>query len=158
MPANLQRFLPIILLAFFLLFVVPSLLHKHSSSKGPSSEDLSNQTIATMNNVDKAEVAFRSAHGDYTSNVADLLALDHALGKAFSQGIVASVNASTDGKTYYGQVASVYLDLVRARTGNKVLVKSCLVVKSGSGVACPAPPAAKTTTTTTTTTSTTTGQ
>jgi hypothetical protein len=153
-PANFQRFLPIILIVFFLLFIVPTLLHKHSS-KGPTSADLSSQTITAMNTVDKAEIAFRTAHGKYTSNVADLLALDRSLGKALSQGIVASVNASTDGKTYYGQVASVYLDLVRARTGDKLLVKSCLVVKSGSGVACPAAPVAKTTSTTTTTTATT---
>ncbi len=117
-----------------------------------------------MNGVDKAEIAFRAAHGGYTSNVADLLALDHSLGKAFSQGIVASVNASTDRQTYYGQVASVNLDLIRARSGGKVILKSCLVVKSGSGVACPGTTGAKTTTTattsttTTTTTTTTTGQ
>jgi hypothetical protein len=153
-PANFQRFLPIILIVFFLIFVVPTILHRHSS-KGPTAETLSNQTIATMNSVDRAELAFKAAHGGYTSNVADLLSLDHSLGKAFSQGIVASVNASTDRQTYYGQVASVYLDLVRARSGDKVLVKSCLVVKSGSGVACPAAPAAKTTSTTTTTTATT---
>ncbi len=159
MPANFQRFLPIILIVFFLIFVVPSILHRHSSSKGPTAETVSNQTIATMNAVDKAEVAFRAAHGGYTSNVADLLALDHSLGKAFGQGIVASVNASTDRQTYYGQVASVNLDLIRARSGDKVIVKSCLVVKSGSGVACPAAPAAKTTSTSTsTTTTTTTGQ
>ena len=117
MPANFQRFLPIILIVFVLIFVVPSILHRHSS-KGTSSETLSNQTIATMNAVDRAEVAFRAAHGGYTSNVADLLALDHSLGKAFGQGIVASVNASTDRQTYYGQVA-VCLDLVRARAGRR---------------------------------------
>jgi hypothetical protein len=154
MPANLQRLLPIILIVFFLVIVLPSIIHRHSS-KGATSETISNQTIATMNAVDRAEVAFRAAHGGYTSNVADLLALDHSLGKAFGQGIVASVNASTNRQTYYGQVASVYLDLVRARSGDKLLVKSCLVVKSGSGVACPAAPAPKTTTSTTTTTTTT---
>jgi hypothetical protein len=159
-PANFQKFLPIILIVFFLLFVVPTVLHRHSS-KGPSAETLSSLTIATMNTVDKAEVAFRAAHGGYTSNVADLLALDHSLGKAFSQGIAASVNASTDRRTYYGQVASVNLDMMRARSGDKVIVKSCIVVKSGSGVACPAGQVPKTTTTTTTTsttTTTTTGQ
>lgn len=164
MPANFQRFLPIILIVFFLVIVLPSILHRHSS-KGPTAETVSSQTIAAMNAVDKAELAFRAAHGGYTSNVADLLALDHSLGKAFSQGIVASVNASTNRQTYYGQVASVNLDLIRARSGDKVIVKSCLVVKSGSGVACPGTTGSKTTstststsTTTTTSSTTTTGQ
>jgi hypothetical protein len=155
-PANFQRFLPIILIVFFLIFVVPSILHRHSSSKGPTAETVSNQTIAAMNDVDKAEIAFRAAHGGYTSNVADLLALDRSLGKAFAQGIVASVNASTDRQTYYGQVASVNLDLIRARSGDRVIVKSCLVVKSGSGVACPGTTGAKATSTSASTTSTTT--
>ena len=36
MPPNIQRFLPFILIAFLLLFVLPALLKKHSS--GPNAK------------------------------------------------------------------------------------------------------------------------
>ena len=42
MPPNLQKFLPIILIVFFLIFIVPSILHHGSRSKGTT---LSTQTI-----------------------------------------------------------------------------------------------------------------
>lgn len=156
MPANFQRFLPIILIVFVVLFIVPSILHKHSTAKGPTSATLSDETISATSIVDKAEVAYRAAHGGYTSNVADLLALDRALGKPLGDGVVVEVNASTNRQTYYAQVASGVIGLVRARDGDKLIVKTCIVLKSGSGVACPAAPTTSTTTSTTSTTSTTT--
>ena len=150
MPANFQQFLPFILIIFFLLFVVPSVLHHGSKSKGTS---LSTQTMTTMNLVDKAEKRFRAAHKGYTPNVADLLALDRALGPLLGSGILVSLNASSNSQTYYAQVASTVISYTRGRTGDKLIMKTCLVLKSGSGVSC-TPPAAKTTTTGTTTTTT----
>ncbi len=68
-----------------------------------------------------------------------------------------NLDVSTDGNTYYAHVTSTVLGLVRARSGAKEIESSCLVLKSGSGVACPAAPKASTTTTSTTSTTTTTG-
>jgi hypothetical protein len=154
-PANFQRFLPLILIIFLLLFVLPAILKHHSSSKGLTSKELSQETIATTTKVDALQQQFRTAHKGYTDSVADLLAMDHALGKALGDGVVIALDISTDKQTYYAQVASSVIQLTRAREGAKLISKSCLVVKSSSGVVCPQPPT-KTTTTTTTTTSTTT--
>lgn len=155
MPANFQRFLPLILIIFLLLFVLPAIL-KHHSSKGLTSKELSQETIATTSKVDALQREFRTAHKGYTDSVADLLALDHALGKALGDGVVIALDVSTDKQTYYAQVASSVIQLTRARDGNRMISKTCLVVKSSSGVDCPQPPKTTTTGTTTTTTSTTT--
>jgi hypothetical protein len=152
-PANFQRFLPLILIIFLLLFVLPAILKHHSSSKGLTSKELSQETIATTSKVDALQREFRTAHKGYTDSVADLLALDHSLGKALGDGVVVALDVSTDKQTYYAQVASTVIQLTRAREGNKVISKSCLVLKSSSGVDCPQPPT-KTTTSTTTGTST----
>lgn len=150
MPANFQRFLPILLVVFVLLIVLSTLNRHHSS--GLTSKELSQETIAAATTVDRLQVRFHAAHRDYTQNVADLLALDHGLGKPLGDGVVIALNLSTDKQTYYAQVASSVISLVRARSGATLIAKSCIVVKSSSGVDCPAPPATATTTGSTTTT------
>jgi hypothetical protein len=154
-PANFQRFLPLILIIFLLLFVLPAIL-KHHHSKGLSSADLSNETIATTTKVDALQQQFRTEHKGYTDSVADLLAMDHGLGKALGDGVVIALDVSTDKQTYYAQVASSVIQLTRAREAGKVIQKSCLVIKSSSGVACPQPPTKTTSTSTSTSTATTT--
>jgi hypothetical protein len=149
-PPNLQKFLPFILIIFFLLFVVPSVLHHGSKSKGTS---LSTQTLNTVNLVDKAEKGYRAAHTGYTPNIADLLVVDRALGPLLGSGILVSLSTSSNSQTYFAQVASTVISYTRGRTGDKLITHTCLVLKSGNGVSC-TPPAAKTTTTGTTTTTT----
>ena len=156
MPPNIQRFLPIILIAFLLLIVVPAIFRKSSSSSGPSASTLSTEAIGAMNLVDKGEKAYRAAHHSYSPRIADLLELERPLAHDLGDGIVVVLDVSADGKTYYAHVTSTNLALVRARTGPTEIVKSCLVLKSGSGVACPAAPKASTSTSTTSTTVTTT--
>jgi hypothetical protein len=153
-PPNFQRFLPLLLIVFLLLIVVPALTHHGSSSKGPSASTLSQETIAATGLVDKAEVAFKTAHRSYSEHLADLLVLEHGIGAALSDGVVVQLSVSTNGQTYLAQVASSVIGLVRSRTGPKVTTKGCVVFKSGSGVACPTPPTSTTTTTTTGTSST----
>jgi hypothetical protein len=153
---NFQRFLPILLLVFLLLFVLPAILHKKKSS-GLSSKELSQETIAAMNLVVAGQKSFTAEHGHYTSRVADLIEGDRKLAKYLADGVLVQVDASTSGKTYYTQVASGVIVLVRSQTGNVVLAKSCDVLKSGGGVQCPGTgtKTASTTTSTTTTTTTT---
>lgn len=153
MQGNLQKFLPLLLLVFLLLFVLPAILHKKHSS-GLSSKNLSQETIAAMNLVVAGQKSFTSEHGRYTGHVADLLEGSRRLAKYLADGVVVQLDASTNGKTYYTQVASGVIVLVRSQTGNVVLAKSCDVIKSGSGVQCPGTGTTTTTSTTTTTTTT----
>ena len=153
MQGNLQRFLPILLLVFLLIFVLPAILHKKKSS-GLSSKELSQETIAAMNLVVAGQKSFTAEHGHYSGHVADLVQGSRKLAKYLADGVVVQVDASTNGKTYYTQVASGVIVLVRSQTGNVVLAKSCDVIKSSSGVDCPGTGTKSTTLTTTTTTST----
>jgi hypothetical protein len=155
MPANFQRFLPLLLILVFLLFILPTIFKKHSSNK-LTSKELSQETIATMTTVDRLQQDFRAKADGYTEKVADLLATDHKLGKALGDGVVIALDVSTDKQTYYAQVASSVISLTRGRTGDKVITKSCTVIKSGGGVECPQPPAPKTTSSSTSTATTTT--
>jgi hypothetical protein len=137
MPPNIRRFLPIILVAFFLLFLLPSLLKKKSTS-GPSAGARATQTINAMNLIDKGEQAFKTAHGSYTAHIADLVATSHGLARDLVIGLAVQLDAGSGGQSFVAQVESNVLSLVRARSGKKLIADSCLIVKSGSGVKCPA--------------------
>lgn len=148
MPPNMQRLLPFFLILLVLLFIVPALVHK-SKSTGPSSSTVSTETIAAVGLVDKAEQTFKASHKGYSSHVADLLELAPTLGHDLADGVVVNLDVSSDGQTYYAQVASSVISLVRGRTGTKQIAKGCLVLKNSSGVKCPVAPVATATTTTT---------
>ena len=137
MPPNLRRFLPMILIIFVLLIILPSLLKKKSSSSTTASTTAA-QTIDAMKLIDKGEQAYKSAHGVYTSHIADLLTLSPHLAGDLLNGIVVQLDAGSTGQSFYAQVESSVLGLVRARNGKKLIANSCLVLKSGSGVSCPA--------------------
>ena len=137
MQPNLRRLLPFILVALFLFVLLPGLLRK-SSSSGPSSATLSQQTIAAMNLVDQAELRYKAAHGRYSGHLADLLSLNHALGAGLVDGVAIQLDVGTDGQSYFGKVQSNVITLVRAREAARTITRGCLVVKSSSGVKCPA--------------------
>ena len=137
MPPNFRRFLPFILIAAVFLFLVPMLFKKHTP--GPSTGTRATQTIDAMNLIDKSEQSYRAAHGRFTSHLADLLPLRKQLAGDLAIGLSVQLDASTSGQSFLAQVASDVLGLVRARDGNKVTAQSCLILKSGSGVTCPAP-------------------
>jgi hypothetical protein len=92
-----------------------------------------------MNLIDKGEQSYRAAHGRFTSHLADLLPLRKQLAGDLAVGLSVQLDASTNGQSFLAQVASDVLSLVRARGGDKVTAQSCLILKSGSGVTCPAP-------------------
>jgi hypothetical protein len=135
-PPNIQRFLPFILIAFLLLFVLPSLLKKHSS--GPNAKTRATSTLDAMKLIDRGQQSFKSAKGRYTSHLADLVPGHPQLVKDIAVGLDVELDTSTDGQSYLARVSSDIFSLVRARTGTKVTAKSCLMLKSGSGVDCPA--------------------
>jgi hypothetical protein len=139
-PPNIQRFLPFLVIAVVLLFVLPAVLKKKSS--GPSAKTASAQTIDGANLVDQGEVAFKTANGHYTQHLADLVSLKTGLAADLAVGMSVQLDVSSDGQSYVAQVTSTNLSLVRARRGDKLVAQSCVVVKSGSGVKCPVTPAA----------------
>ena len=134
-PPNLQRYLPIMLVAMLLLFVLPSLLKKKSS--GTPAKTLAAQAIDAANLIDKAEQSYRQTHGRYAAQLADLLPNHPRLATDLAGGASVTIDAATDGQTYFQQVQTTNLGLVRSRSRGKLIANSCIVLKSASGVACP---------------------
>lgn len=120
------------------LFVVPTLLRKKSSS-GPSASARATLTINAMNLIDKGEQAYKAAHGAYTSHLADLITAGHRLASDLVIGLAVQLDAGSNGQDFYAQVESDNLSLVRARSGTNLIADSCLILKSASGVTCPPP-------------------
>ena len=135
LPPNFRRYLPLLLIAFLLVFLLPSLLRKKTTS-GSSASTRAAQTIEAMHLIDKGEEAYRAAHGRFTPHLADLLTT--RLASDLASGLAVQLDVGSDGQRYLAQVESDVLGLVRARTGARVSAQSCLVLKSGSGVSCPA--------------------
>jgi hypothetical protein len=134
-PPNFRRYLPLVLIAVFVLILLPGLRKKHTS--GPSAGTRATATIEAMNLVDKGERAYLAAHGRFTPHLADLVAATPRLGADLALGLGVQLDVSTGGKTFVAQVTSDVLSLVRARNGDRVIAQRCLVLKSGSGVDCP---------------------
>ncbi len=141
MPPNIRRFLPLIAVAAFLLLVLPTLLKKKHTGPTSSAATRATQTIGATNLIDKGEQSYRAAHGGYTQHLADILALEPRLASDLVIGLAVQLDAGSDGKTFYTRVESDVLSLVRARDGKTLVVSKCLILKSGSGVKCPAPAA-----------------
>ena len=136
MPPNFRRFLPLILIAVFLLFLLPTLLKKKATT-GPTTSTRATQTLNAMKLIDKGEQTYKTAHGAYTSHLADLLAINPGLASDLVIGVGVQLDAGTGGQSFDAQVGSDVLSLVRARSGKKLIANSCLILKSGSGVTCP---------------------
>jgi hypothetical protein len=145
---DMRRFLPIILIAFAAIFILPQLF-KHSSSKTLSSKDRSVMTRDAMLRIDKAEKAAFTAGGKYTDSLADLVANDKVLASELTVPLLIDLSTGGDGKSYVVTISSDVLAVARARKGAKVVSSSCRVLKSRTGYSCPVPPAPTTTTTTT---------
>ena len=112
MPPNFRRFLPFILIAFFLLIAGQTLFKKKSS--GPAASARGTQTIAAINLIDKAEQAYRAANGRFTTHLADLVPLRRTLATDLADRIVMQIDVSSDGHRYLAQVMSDVLSLNRS--------------------------------------------
>jgi hypothetical protein len=143
MSPNLRRYLPFMIGALALVILI-SALSRHSPSTS-SSATQSNTTLQTLDRVTRAEGLYHTAHGRYTSHVADLITESRELGADLvQQGLVVQLDVSSDGQTYYALVQSPVLSVLRAYHNRKLLTENCVVIKSGSGVACPANTASST--------------
>ncbi len=137
MPPNFRRFLPFILIAAVALFILPTILKKHSS--GPSTNTRATQTIDAMNLIDKGEQSYKAVHSRFTPHLADLLPLNTRLASDLAIGLGVQLDVSTNGQSFLARVASDVLSLVRGRSATKITAQSCLILKSSSGVKCPLP-------------------
>src|SRR5712691_6641184 len=137
MPSQFTRYLPLILIAFLALIILPRLTHRHKS--GLSNSEKAARTTEAMNLIDTGEQRFKTAHGRFTSHLADLLSANSKLAGDLAIGLGVQLDVSTDGQTFYAQVAGDVLSLVRVRTDRRLSRESCVILKSGSGVTCPTP-------------------
>ena len=137
MPPNFRRFLPFILIAFFILIAGQTLFKRHTS--GPTTSARAAETVGAITLIDKAEQAYRAKNGRFTANIADLVPFGRHLTFDLADGIGMQLDVSTDGHRYLAEVLSNVLSLNRTYDDAKVIAQDCVIVKSGSGVACPAP-------------------
>jgi hypothetical protein len=136
MQPNVRRFLPFVLIAAVVLFILPQVLKKHTS--GPTAGARATNTIDAMNLIDKGEQAYKTGHPRFTAHLADILLLNTRLATDLATGVSVQLDVATNGQSFLAQVASDTLSLVRARSSGKLTAQSCLILKSGTGVTCPA--------------------
>jgi hypothetical protein len=151
---DIRRFLPILLIAFAALFILPQLF-KGSGSKTLSSKDRGRLTLDAIERIDRAERQALSSTGRYTTDLAELVARDRVLASELTIPLTVDLDVGGNGKNYLSRVSSDIVSAAWSRTGSTV-VRSCRVLKSGTGVDCPVGTTAPTTTTVTATTGTTT--
>ena len=139
---DLRRFMPIMLIAFAALFILPQLFRKGGSST-LSSKDRGTMTRDAIERIDRAETKAFAADGGYTANLADLVVADKTLARELTIPLTIYIDLGTGGKSYVARVSSDVLSVARARSGDKVVARSCRVIKKSSGVKCPEPAAKK---------------
>lgn len=134
----MRRFLPILLIAFAALFILPQLF-RHSSSKTLSAKDRATLTRDAMLRIDKAEKAGFAADGRYTGNLADLVVKDKVLARELTVPLTIDLDVGTGGKSYVVRVSSDVVSVARARAGERAIASNCRVIKRVSGFKCPVP-------------------
>jgi hypothetical protein len=95
---DMRRFLPIILLAFAALFILPQLF-KGSSSKTLSSKDRAVMTRDAMLRIDSAQKAAFGDTGKYTESLADLVVADKALARELTVPLTIDLSTGAAGKS-----------------------------------------------------------
>ena len=146
--------LPILLIAFAALFILPQLF-KGSRSSTLSTKNRGQLTLDAIGRIDNAEQQALNANGKYTADLAQLVAGDRVLASELTIPLDVHLDVGADGKTYLARVSSDVVSAALSRSGTKVL-RSCRVLKSRTGVDCPVGTNAPTTTTVTTPSGTTT--
>src|SRR5712691_1095604 len=104
MPHNFQRFLPVILIAAVLIFVLPAVFKKHKS--GPSASTRTTQTIDAMNLIDTGEQSYKAAHGRFTPHLADLLPTSTRLASDLAIRLGVQLDVSINRQSFLAQVGS----------------------------------------------------
>jgi hypothetical protein len=116
----MRRFLPIILIAFAALFILPQLF-KGGGSKTLSSKDRAIMTRDAMLRIDRAQKANFAKSGRYTDSLADFVVADKVLAKELTVPLIIDLSTSGNGKGYVVTISSDVLSVARARKGPKVV-------------------------------------
>ena len=151
---DMRRFLPILLIAFAALFILPQLF-KGGGSKTLSTKGRGNLTIDAVQRIDRAEQRVFATSGRYTADLAQLAARDKVLASELTIPLAVDLDVGEDGKTYLARVSSDVVSTTVSRNGPTV-ARFCRVLKSRTGVDCPVGTSAPITTTLTSTSGTTT--
>lgn len=136
---DMRRFMPILLIAFAALFILPQLFRGKGGSSTLSSKDRGTMTRDAIERIDRIETKAFAADGKYTDNLTDLVVADKVLARDLTVPLTISIDLGTGGKSYLARVSSDVLSVARARAGDKVVARSCRVVKKSGGVKCPEP-------------------
>jgi hypothetical protein len=131
----MRRYLPILLLVFAALFILPQLF-KHGSSKTLSSKDRGTLTKLAIEQIDKGEQKAFAVDGKYTPHLADLVTGNKILASELTVPLTVDIDVTGDGKGYLARVSSDVISVARARSGEKVVARSCRVLKRSSGAKC----------------------
>src|SRR5439155_15125867 len=134
---DMRRFLPILLIAFAALFILPQLF-RHSSSSTLSSKDRGALTLDAIDRIDRVEQQVFSSTGKYTAHLADLVARDKVLASETTIPLTIDLDVSNSGKGYVVRVTSDIFSVTRARSGTTLLDRSCRELRRTAGVDCPA--------------------
>jgi hypothetical protein len=128
---------PILLIValFFLLFIVLSIINRKSSTS-LNDNDRALRTNQALNRIMDAEATFLKQHGSYTGHVADLIPLQPKIATDLTDSVVSIQVDSNNNKTYFTQVGSTVLLFNRTVRNGKVVVKSCLQIKSAGKPYC----------------------
>jgi hypothetical protein len=151
---DMRRLLPILLLVFVALFILPQLF-KGSGSKTLSTKDRGRLALDAIDRIDRAEKQVLSSTGKYTADLAELVSRDKVLASELTIPLTVDLDVGGDGKSYLARVSNDVVSLAWSRTGT-TLVRYCRLVRSRTGLDCPVGTMAPTTTTFTVTTDTTT--
>ena len=122
--------MPILLIAFAALFILPQLF-KGGNSKTLSSKNRAALTLDAIERIDRAEVKALAADGSYTDSLADLVAADEKLVAELTVPLNVQLDVGTNGKSYLVRVSSDVISYARARNATKVTARSCRAIKSG---------------------------
>jgi hypothetical protein len=152
---DMRRMLPLLLIAFALLFVLPQLF-KGSKSSSLSAKDRGALTLDAIARIDRAEQQVLSSSGTYTAHLADLVARDKVLASETTIPLTVDLDVSKSGKGYVARVTSDIFSVTRARSGSSLVAQSCRELKTTTGVDCPTGTTRPKTETVTTSTGTTT--
>ena len=147
----MRRFLPLILIAFAALFILPQLFRR-TGSKTLSTKDRGALTLDAIGRIDRAEQQVLASTGKYTGHLADLVLRDKVLASELTIPLVVNLDVTANGNGYFARISSDVISVARARTGKTLIARSCSQLKSTSGVSCPAGNTAPRITTTTATT------
>src|SRR6202035_1697463 len=95
-PPNLRRYLPFVLVAFFLVLVLPSLFKKSTAATAGTPATQAAATIGALALVDRSELGYQAAHGRYTPHLADLIVGNGVLAHDLANGLAIQLDVGSD--------------------------------------------------------------